>query len=634
MPIALNTLTDNIGSKGSMKVIRIITGLAGLLMLTLHIPGAFAAPTCENRNNNTHEKLLECVTVDGVRAHQAAFQAIADANNGIRTSGTPGYDESVDYVADKLIAAGYDVTIQPFEFQTFLILSPSALEQVAPSPAGPIVNQILSYSGSGDVTAAVSTLSTITGCNAADFAGFPAGDIALISRGACTFELKATNAYNAGAAGVVIYNNSPGTLNGTLSSTFTLDIPVTSVTQGVGQQLAATPGLSMRLKTDTFRGLALSYNVIAESVGGNPDNVVMAGAHLDSVNSGPGIQDNGSGSAAILETALQMARVNPRNKVRFAWWGAEESGLVGSTYYVNQLTEEEKNDIALYLNFDMIASPNHVFFIYDGDDSDAVGAGPGPEGSAQIESLFESYYTQVGQPFKGTDFSGRSDYGPFIAEGIPSGGIFTGAEGIKTVEEEALWGGTAGDQYDPCYHLACDTFDNVSLNALDINSDAVAYAVLEYAMNAVVLWYETAGIAEDLNGLLPTGDSKTDKSISKAIDSIIDSLDAGYWEEDGDHLTSSGKKVFDEHKKAVRELMKIKDSPSGVDDAIAALVAVDGALARTALDEAIAAGGDPSDIAKAEDEMAMADEEIAKGKFDKAIDHFKKAWENALKAQG
>ncbi|MFC1777526.1 hypothetical protein ACFL3I_09325, partial [Pseudomonadota bacterium] len=104
--------------------------------------------------------------------------------------------------------------------------------------------------------------------------------------------------------------------------------------------------------------------------------------------------------------------------------------------------------------------------------------------------------------------------------------------------------------------------------------------------------------------------------------------------EDGDHLTSSGKKVFDEHKKAVRELMKIKDSPSGVDDAIAALVAVDGALARTALDEAIAAGGDPSDIAKAEDEMAMADEEIAKGKFDKAIDHFKKAWENALKAQG
>jgi Zn-dependent M28 family amino/carboxypeptidase len=178
-----------------------------------------------------------------------------------------------------------------------------------------------------------------------------------------------------------------------------------------------------------------------------------------------------------------MAKVKPRNKVRFAWWGAAEFGLVGSTTYVNSLTQEEQNDIALYLNFEMIGSPNHVFFIYDGDDSDGVGAGPGPVGSAQIEYLFESYYLQVGQPFKGTDFSGRSDYGPFIAVGIPSGGLFTGAEGIKTDEEVALWGGIAGEQYDPCYHLACDTFDNVSLNALDINSDAVAYAVLEYAMN-------------------------------------------------------------------------------------------------------------------------------------------------------
>ena len=161
-----------------------------------------------------------------------------------------------------------------------------------------------------------------------------------------------------------------------------------------------------------------------------------------------------------------MAKVKPRNKVRFAWWGAEESGLVGSTYYVNNLSQEEQDKITLYLNFDMIGSPNYVFFIYDGDDSDGVGAGPGPEGSAQIEKLFESYYAQVGQPFKGTDFSGRSDYGPFIAVGIPSGGLFTGAEGIKTDEEAAVWGGTAGEQYDPCYHLACDTFDNISLQAL------------------------------------------------------------------------------------------------------------------------------------------------------------------------
>jgi aminopeptidase Y len=422
------------------------------------------------------------VTVDGVRAHQAAFQAIADANSGTRVSGTSGHDESVDYAVDVLEGAGYNVTVQPFDFQTFIVLSPTELDQIAPV-AGPVANTIMSYSGSGDVTASVSTLSIITGCDASDFAGFPVGNIALISRGTCTFALKATNAYNAGAVGVIIYNNISGTLNGTLSSAFTLNIGVTAVTQDVGQQLAATPGLVMRLRTETFGGVTTSYNVLAESTHGNAGNVVMAGAHLDSVNAGPGIQDNGSGSAAILETAVQMAKVKPRNKVRFALWGAEESGLVGSTYYVNNLNQEEIAAISLYLNFDMIGSPNHVFFIYDGDNSDGVGAGPGPGGSDQIEYLFESYYMQVGQPFKGTDFSGRSDYGPFIAVGIPSGGLTTGAEGIKTPEEVALWGGTAGDQYDPCYHLACDTIDNINLHALDVNSDAVAYSVLQYAMN-------------------------------------------------------------------------------------------------------------------------------------------------------
>lgn len=457
-------------------------------MLVASGPQVSAGPAaCNTRVNNTLAKLMECVTVDGVRTHQAALQAVADANNGIRTSGTPGYDASVDYVVGKLEGEGYNVTVQPFDFQTFIVLSPTVLQQVAPAPVGPVVNNIMSYSGSGDVTAPVSTVNAITGCNAADFAGFPAGNIALISRGACTFAAKATNASNAGAAGVIIYNNIPGVLNGTLSSTFSLDIGVTAVTQGVGQQLAATPGLIMRLKTDTFRGQATTYNVLAETKGGNPDNVVMVGAHLDSVNAGPGIQDNGSGSAAILEVALKMAKVKPVNKVRFAWWGAEESGLVGSTHYVGNLSQAELDRIALYLNFDMIGSPNYFFGIYDGDDSDGVGAGPGPVGSAQIEKTFEAFYTSRGEPFQGTDFSGRSDYGPFIAVGVPAGGLFTGAEGIKTPEEAAIYGGTAGNQYDPCYHLACDTYDNISLKALDINSDAVAYATLNYAMSTELI---------------------------------------------------------------------------------------------------------------------------------------------------
>jgi aminopeptidase Y len=482
------------------KFVPLIIVLMALAVIMVLAPLAVAGDAaCDNRVNNTFKKLLECVTLDGVREHQAALQAIADANNGTRVSGSPGYDESVEYAADVFRAAGYNVTVQPFQFQTFVALSPAILEQVAPPPTGPIANSIMSYSGSGDVTASVTALpappvDATPGCEAADFAGFPAGNIALISRGACAFAIKATNAYNAGAVGVVIYNNIAGDLNGTLGNTFTLNIGVTGVTQAIGQQLAATPGLVLRLKTDTLRGTATTFNVLAESTSGNPNNVVMAGAHLDSVNAGPGINDNGSGSAAILEVAQQMAKVKPRNKVRFALWGAEESNLVGSTYYVNNLSQAEQDKIALYLNFDMIGSPNHVFFIYDGDDSDAVGNPAGPAGSAEIEQTFEAFFNSQGIPFKGTDFSGRSDYGPFIAVGIPAGGLFTGAEGIKTPEEATLWGGTAGLAYDPCYHQACDTYANVNLYALDVNSDAVAYGVLKYAMNT-----------EDVNGVRGKG---------------------------------------------------------------------------------------------------------------------------------
>lgn len=471
------------------KSIRIFTIIAVFTATMAFVPNVFAGNNaCDNRVNNTQAKLLECVTLEGVREHQAELQAIADANNGIRTSGTPGYDASKDYVVETMTAAGYNVTLQPFTFQTFIILTPTVLEQVSPSPAGTIVNNIMTYSGSGDVTAPVTALAAppadaTPGCEATDFAGFPAGNIALIRRGACTFALKATNAYNAGASGVVIYNNAPGVLNGTLGATFTLNIGVTSVTDVVGAQLASTPGLVLRLKTDTFRGQATTYNIFAETKTGNPDNVVMAGAHLDSVNAGPGINDNGSGTAALLEVAEQMAKVKPKNMVRFAWWGAEESGLVGSNYYMDNLTQAERDRITLYLNFDMIGSPNHVFFIYDGDDSDVFGAGPGPAGSAQIEKTFEAFFNMRGLPFKGTDFSGRSDYGRFIFYGVPSGGLFTGAEGIKTADEAALWGGTAGIAYDPCYHLACDTYANNNDTALDVNSDAVAFAVLQYAMN-------------------------------------------------------------------------------------------------------------------------------------------------------
>jgi Zn-dependent M28 family amino/carboxypeptidase len=465
---------------------------------------AFAGPSaCESRNNNTHAKLLECVTLAGVREHQAALQAIADANGGNRSAGTSGYDGSLNYVKARMEAAGYNVTLNAFPF---VYVALPTLQQLTPLAAS-YETGAFTGSGYGNVTAAVVAVdinlapprASTSGCEAADFAGFPAGAIALVQRGTCAFAVKALNAQAAGAAAVIIFNqgNSPDRetlIIGTLApSTAAIPVIGASFADGVAlSQAGSTASIALAPPQNITQ-----YNVLAESKEGNPNNVIMAGAHLDSVQRGPGINDNGSGSAVLLEVAEQMAKTKSRNMVRFAWWGAEEAGLVGSTAYVGGLSQAEKDRIALYLNFDMVGSPNHVFFIYDGDDSDAAGAGPGPAGSAQIEKMFERFYASVGAPFKGTDFTGRSDYGPFIANNIPAGGLFTGAEGVKTAAEAATWGGVAGQQYDPCYHLACDTFANNNDTALDVNADAIAFVTLQYAMNT-----------EDVNGLRGKGNFK------------------------------------------------------------------------------------------------------------------------------
>jgi Zn-dependent M28 family amino/carboxypeptidase len=354
--------------------------------------------------------------------------------------------------------------------------------------------RLMDQTDPGDVTASVTAVdlqlglgnTSTSGCEAADFAGFPAGHIALLQRGTCTFQLKAENAAAAGAAGAIIFNQGntadrTGLFAGTLSANYAGGIPVFAASYTRGVEWAGTPGLTLHMVADVFRGTVTAFNVLAETAGGDGDNVVMAGAHLDSVDTGPGIQDNGSGTAVLLEVAEQLQKVKPRNKVRFAWWGAEEAVLVGSTHYVDSLPEAERQRIALYLNFDMVGSPNYVRFVYDGDGS-AFGLA-GPTGSDAIERLFEGFYSSRALAFEPTQIDFRSDYGPFFNAGIPFGGLFTGAEGIKTPAQAAVYGGTAGLAYDPCYHQACDTYANVSTAVLDLNSDAAAFAVLTYAMN-------------------------------------------------------------------------------------------------------------------------------------------------------
>lgn len=470
--------------------------LLGIVSLTVSSVSA-GQKHCEKQVNNTAEKLLECVTLEGVRGHQAAFQSIADDNGGIRASGTPGYDDSAAYVADLMFAAGYDVTVQEFQYDSFIVLGPSTLAQIAPTSVVYTEDtdyNLLTYTAVGDVTASVTAVdldlglgnSSTSGCEADDFIGFPAGHIALVQRGACLFATKAENAANAGASGAIIFNQGDhvsrlGLTLGTLGAGYSGGIPVVFATYDRGVEWDGTPGLVMNLVTDVDSGEVTASNVFAETTAGDPSNTIVVGANLDSVNEGPGINGNGSGSAAILEVAEQMAKVKPRNKVRFAWWGASEAGLVGSDYYVFSLSEDQLEEISLYLNFDTIGSPNFVRYIYDGDGSE-FGL-QGPTGSAAIESFFEDFYRTRGLEFEPTQINHRSDYAAFFDSGIPFGGLFTGAEGIKTDAQTAVYGGTAGEQYDPCYHLACDTYDNVSLEVLDQNSDAIAAAIIQYAMN-------------------------------------------------------------------------------------------------------------------------------------------------------
>jgi hypothetical protein len=484
---------------------------SGALLVALMLPasGAQAAPGggCENRNNNTYDKLLGCVTLEGVREHQQALQEIAEKNHdpfypGTRADGTDGYSDSVDYVTGVLEKAGYQVTTDEL---TFDFQFPAVLRQLTPVAAeyetGPFTG-----TGSGTVEGPVIPVdinltgdrASTSGCEASDFAGIdwsgPA-DIALIQRGTCFFGTKAFYAQQAGAEAVVIFNqgNAPDRLDLIVADATSVDPPIpgapgpvthgipvvgASFDQGVALAAAGSTAFVEVLPAET----RTESSVIAELPGKNVNNVVMAGAHLDSVIEGPGINDDGSGTAALLETAQMIAKSHPENTLRFAFWAGEELGLLGSTHYVAGLPKDELGRIALYMNYDMIGSPNYIQMVYDADESTFPADGvPIPPGSVAIEDLYDSYYTSIGEPYDDTAFDGRSDYQAFIDNGIPSGGLFTGAEVLKTEEQAGIWGGTAGGAFDPCYHQACDTVDNVDLHALEVNSDLVAYAMLTFA---------------------------------------------------------------------------------------------------------------------------------------------------------
>lgn len=446
--------------------------LAGLVLVTaacqpfrppiVPITPASTAVATGTSDADVAARVTQAMTAASVRDHLVELQRIADAHGGNRAAGSPGYDASVEYVRDRLTAAGYRVQLADFTFTRTTVLAESAAVTVGGSV--PLAPRMMQQSPSlpGSVTAELRVAVKPLGCSADDYAD-ARGAIVLAQRGTCTLAAKSKAAAQAGAVALLIFdaNNAGTPWQGTLVSSDGM-IPTATLTgdegRGLQQALSAGP-VQLQLDLRSEQHQVTNRNVIADWPTGDPaGRVVMVGGHLDSVPAGPGINDNGSGVALVLRLAEVLAAQGSAGRLQVGFWGAEELGLVGSRAWVDSLSEADRGRIASYLNFDMVASPNGEVAVY--------GAGPPKDA---LEKVFgEVFGTRPAE----VDLNGASDHASFADKGIPVAGIFTGAG-----EPDA-----AGRPFDPCYHQRCDTLESVSgaetLQRLDLIADATALAVL------------------------------------------------------------------------------------------------------------------------------------------------------------
>ncbi|MCE5292448.1 MAG: M28 family peptidase [Nocardiaceae bacterium] len=419
--------------------------------------------------------LAAAVNSPAVWQHLEQFQRIADASDGNRAAGTAGYDRSVDYVQGMLKARGFDVEVQEFEYD--FIHVKSATMTVGGRTIQPQILQGSMGTSASGITARLQPLSPgLKGCSEDEYAGIDVrGTIVLVDRGDCPFRQKEAVAHDVGALAVLVANSKDvnDAARGQEEPHF---LPIVMLAKRDAETLRASPG-EVTLIVDAPRQVIKTRNVFTQTTTGDPHEVVVLGGHLDSVREGPGINDNGSGSATVLETALALGpHPDLKNAVRFMFFGAEEDGLIGSEKYVKSLSRNAQLDIALMLNADMIASPNPGYFVYN----DATeGSDTAPAGSESIRAAFTDRLRGQGITVAGFPFNSRSDYGPFLDAGIPVGGLATGDNALKTGEEAQAWGwgGTPDTAFDPNYHQPGDTLDNIDKDALGRNAGAFAYLV-------------------------------------------------------------------------------------------------------------------------------------------------------------
>ena len=384
---------------------------------------------------------------------------------------TTGHRSTLAYILSVLstppLAGFYRLAQQPFPavsgavFSSRLVLGdtvPRTASAMSLSPPTPHHEPVF----------APLALVSAQGCAAGDFGSSVNGSVALVERGGCAFGTKSALAGKAGARALVVYNNEPGSVSGTLGTPEDAHVPTFGIAREEALDFVKALNNGDKIEAiayvDSVVSLINTTNIVAQTVAGDQENYVMLGAHSDSVSEGPGINDDGSGTLSLLEVATALAGYAVNNCVRFAWWSGEEEGLLGSDYYVQQLEPEENLRIRLFMDYDMLASPNFAYQVYDA--RDAVN----PKGSQALRDLYTTYYEEKGVNWTYIPFDGRSDYDGFIRNGIPGGGIATGAEVSKSQREQAMFGGEAGVPYDKCYHQLCDNVGNVNVTAWVLNT--------------------------------------------------------------------------------------------------------------------------------------------------------------------
>ena len=469
--------------------------LVGLLLSGCAAPTVSPTPLATSPSPPPSEQPLAVMLSDAVDpgailADLDHLGAIADAHDGVRVAGGDGHAAAATWVADELRRAGYQVTLDSLLLPLFSQDAPGVLEiagTAAPILRGSRDFKAMLLSPPGEVIASVFALDfdrearpgdrNGTACETAGWANVPEGAIVLVQPGPCWTRTIVDQAQAAGAAALIVAYPGwgPGEVRRpTLLDPAGLDIPVIAATGEAGLALAdaAASGDRVHLRISTTTSMLSSESVIGETPGGDPDHVLMIGGHLDSVIDGPGVNDNGSGTMTILEIARRLAALTggePTWKVRVAFWTGEEIGLWGSVHYVDGLGDSGLSSIAAYLNFDMLGSPNGVRQVYAAD--------PGNTAAATLERLFTEAFKSEGLTSETVDLNASSDGYRFDQAGVPVGGLFSGANEPKSEAQAIDQGGSAGTPYDACYHLACDTIDNVDADLLGQMAHAAARVV-------------------------------------------------------------------------------------------------------------------------------------------------------------